>query len=168
MIVGAGFVGVPLFNELSKRLPETTKLVLISPRKPFIHLPAACRVIACPSETEFSKDVLIPFTERFRDDKNSARRTVFGKVKEIVDRKRGSGDKDKDQEGEGERYVVLESGEKVEYTYLVLAPGCSWDGPLGFPDSMEETQVKVKEWHEKFEKAKDIVLVGGGGVAFGA
>lgn len=151
VIVGAGFAGVPIFNELSKRLDANTKLVLINPRSHLIHLPAACRLITSP-EPDFVDKVLLPFTERFNDGDRI--RTIIDKVATITDNGR-------------ERYVTLESGEKVEYTYLVLAPGSLWEGPLDFPKTKEETVRKVREWQDKFEKAQNIVLVGGGGISFG-
>lgn len=155
VIVGAGFAGVPAFNELAKRVdPETTKLVLINPRSHFIHLPAACRLVVSETEPHYEDKVLLPFTARFNEGN---KRTVYAKVDSIHD----------DKDDEANRYVTLDNGEKIEYTYLLLAPGSIWEGPLDFPYNKEESMKKLKEWHNRFEKATDIVLVGGGGISFG-
>lgn len=151
VIVGAGFAGIPIFNELQKTLDASTKLVLINPRSHAIHLPAACRLIVTP-DADYVDKVLLPFTDRFNDDGRT--RTIIDKVATITD-------------NDKERYVTLESGERVDYTYLVLAPGSLWEGPLDFPKTREETVKKLKEWQDKFEKAQNIVLVGGGGISFG-
>ncbi|KAJ3522702.1 hypothetical protein NMY22_g11776 [Coprinellus aureogranulatus] len=150
VIVGAGFAGVSIFNKLSERLDANTKLVLINPRPHLIHLPAACRLVTTP-ESDFVDKVLLPFTERF--NQGDRIRTIIDKVASITD-------------NDKERYVTLENGERVDYTYLVLAPGSIWEGPLDFPKTREETVKKLKEWQDKFEKAQDIVFVGGGGISF--
>lgn len=154
VVVGGGYAGTIAFNQLSRRLDRNTHLVLVTARPYFVHLPAAARLVISKSEvTErgFVDKVLWAHTSRFNAGN---RRTVYGKVVSITD-------------GEEEKYVVLESGEKVGYTYLVLAPGSRWEGPLDFPDTKDGTVKRLHEWYEKFEKAKDIVLVGGGGIAFG-
>jgi NADH dehydrogenase FAD-containing subunit len=154
VVVGGGYAGTIAFNQLSRRLDENTHLVLVTARPYFVHLPAAARLVISKSEvTErgFVDKVLWAHTSRFNVGN---RRTVYGKVVGITD-------------GEEEKYVVLESGEKVEYTYLVLAPGSRWEGLLDFPDTKEGTVKRLHEWYEKFEKAEDIALVGGGGIAFG-
>ncbi|RXW19704.1 hypothetical protein EST38_g6154 [Candolleomyces aberdarensis] len=154
LIVGAGFAGVPAFNEFSKRLdPDTTKLVLINPRSHFIHLPAACRLVVSQTEPHYEDKIFLPLTDRFNEGN---RRTVNAKVVSIHD----------DKYDEANRYVTLDNGEKIEYTYLLLAPGSIWEGPLDFPNTKEESIKKLKEWHNRFEKANDIVLVGGGGISF--
>lgn len=154
LIVGGGFAGVPAFNELSKHIdPNTDKLVLVNPRSHFIHLPAACRLVVSQTEPNYEDKVLLPFTARFNE---ANRKTICAKVVSIHD--------DKD---EANRYVTLDNGDKVAYTYLLLAPGSIWEEPLDFPNTKEESVKKLKEWHDRFEKAKDIVLVGGGGVSFG-
>ena len=153
VVVGGGYAGTIAFNQLSRRLDKNTNLVLVTARPYFVHLPAAARLVISKSEvTErgFVDKVLWAHTSRFN---GGNRRTVYGKVVGITDRE--------------EKYLTLGTGEKVDYTYLVLAPGSRWEGPLDFPDTKEETVKRLHEWYEKFEKAKNIVLVGGGGIAFG-
>ncbi|KAJ3522703.1 hypothetical protein NMY22_g11775 [Coprinellus aureogranulatus] len=152
VIVGAGYAGLVIFNQLAKRLSKDVNLVLVTPRPYFVHLPAAARLVISKSEVTqrgFVDKVLWPLTSRFNEGN---KRTVYGKVVGVTD-----GD---------ETYVTLESGEKIEYTYLVLAPGSRWEGPLDLPDTKEETMKSLNGWFDRFEKANDIVLVGGGGIAF--
>lgn len=151
VIVGGGFAGIAVFNNLSKKVDAKTKIVLVNPRKFAIHLPAACRLVVSETEENYHDKVLLPFTERFNEGN---RRTVYSKVEAITD-------------SNDERFVLLENGEKIEFTYLVLAPGSLWQGPLDLPNSKEDAVRHLKEWHGRFEKAQDIVFVGGGGVAFG-
>ncbi|KAF6751673.1 hypothetical protein DFP72DRAFT_1135513 [Ephemerocybe angulata] len=151
LIVGAGFAGVGIFNELSRKLDSKSKIILVNPRQHLVHLPAACRLIVPNSiDANFEDKVLLPFTSRFNEEN---RRTVYSKVTSIDD----AGDQPS---------VTLENGEKIRYTYLVLAPGSLWEGPMDFPNTKEETLAHLKKWHDRFEKANDIVLLGGGGVSF--
>lgn len=63
--------------------------------------------------------------------------------------------------------VNLEDGRQLRYDYLVLATGTSWGGPLAFPKNVEDKDKWITEWREKFRKANDIVILGGGAVGIG-
>ena len=61
---------------------------------------------------------------------------------------------------------MLEGGEKVRWDALVVATGCSWQGPLDFP-SAEALPAHVKRWQEDVKATNDIYVVGGGPAGIG-
>ena len=63
--------------------------------------------------------------------------------------------------------VILENGDEVLYDVVIIATGSSWEGLVDFPD--DETQYKefVEEWRNKFKKANNVVIAGGGAVGIG-
>lgn len=63
--------------------------------------------------------------------------------------------------------ATLASGQKINYDWLVLATGTIWEGPLVFPQSLDEAHKWISEWRTKFGSAKKVVLVGGGSVGVG-
>src|SRR5690606_8869702 len=81
----------------------------------------------------------------------------FGKVVEIIE-------DGKDEGGS----VVLEGGQSIRYSVLVLATGNLWNGPMDIPDDKKGIQGLFDSWRAKFEKAQNIGLVGGGAVGIGS
>ena len=63
--------------------------------------------------------------------------------------------------------VILDNGDEVLYDVVVIATGSSWESLVNFPD--DETLYKefVEEWRNKFKKANNVVIVGGGAVGIG-
>jgi NAD(P)H-nitrite reductase large subunit len=152
VIVGGGFVGISTFNALASHLDATaSNLVLITPRPYFTHLPAALRLVVT-SEGKLEDTALLPFGAKHNGPN---KKVLNAKVTSIVD---------SDTKG---RYVVLENGNKIDFSVLVLTPGSIWEGPLNFPDNKEEHLDWINTWRTKFGEADDIVLVGGGAVGLG-
>ncbi|KAG8924066.1 hypothetical protein FRC01_011981, partial [Tulasnella sp. 417] len=60
--------------------------------------------------------------------------------------------------------VHLEDGRQLSYDYLVLSTGTSYSGPLAFPKNVEDKDKWIADWREKFRRANDIVILGGGAV----
>ncbi|KZV66545.1 FAD/NAD(P)-binding domain-containing protein [Peniophora sp. CONT] len=150
VIVGGGAAGTALARELSKSvLPTKHSLTLVTARPFYIHLPASLRMTSIGSE-HIEEKALIPYDDLFINGNGIA---VVGRVTAVEATKGQAGGK-----------VVLESGEKVEYDILVLAPGNTFSGPLDFPDGKEAVLEHIHEWQEKFAAAKSVVLVGGGPV----
>ncbi|KZV66544.1 FAD/NAD(P)-binding domain-containing protein [Peniophora sp. CONT] len=150
VIVGGGAAGATLARELSKSVvPAKHSLTLVTARPFNIPLPAAVRTTAVGSE-HLEERVLIPYDNLFINGNGTV---VVGRVTSVEATK-----------GQAGGNVVLESGEKVEYDILVLAPGNTWSGPLDFPDTKEAALEHIHEWQEKFAAAKSVVLVGGGAV----
>lgn len=81
-----------------------------------------------------------------------------GKAGEIV-----NGAVDHVEDGE----VHLADGRVLPYDWLVLATGTTWDGPLNLPLDREDARKWVAEWHEKFAKARSIVVLGAGAAGIG-
>ena len=61
----------------------------------------------------------------------------------------------------------LDNGDKVDYSVLVLASGTTYEGPFSIPDTKSGAVAFITSWRERFAKANDIVLVGGGAVGLG-
>lgn len=71
------------------------------------------------------------------------------------------------EQGSEGGYLDLDNGDKVDYSVLVLASGTIYEGPFAIPDTKAEAVAFATSWRERFAKANDIVLVGGGGVGLG-
>jgi apoptosis-inducing factor 2 len=152
IIVGGGNVGISTFNALAGHLDATkSNLILITPRPYFTHLPAALRLVVT-SEGKLEDTALMPFGEKHNGPN---KKVINAKVTSIVD---------SDTKG---RFVVLENGDRIDFSVLVLTPGSIWEGPINFPDNKEEHLEWIYTWRQKFGKANDIVLVGGGAVGLG-
>ncbi|KIM36348.1 hypothetical protein M413DRAFT_31768 [Hebeloma cylindrosporum] len=144
VIVGGGNVGISTFNALAGHLDATnSNLILITPRPYFTHLPAALRLVVT-SEGKLEETVLMPFGDKHTGPN---KKVLNAKVASIVD---------SDTKG---RHVVLENGDKIDFSVLVLTPGSIWEGPINFPDDKEEHLEWINTWREKFAEANDIVLV---------
>ena len=152
VVVGGGGAGAFVIQNLSAKLdPAKYNLILITPRPYFLHLIAAIRMVVT-SEGKLEDRVAIPLDKTFV---NGNGKMLVGKVVSISN------------EGEKGGHVTLASGETVDYSILVLATGSNWEGPLAIPDGKAELDKWVKTWRSKFEKAEDILLVGGGAVGVG-
>ncbi|KAF9471447.1 FAD/NAD(P)-binding domain-containing protein [Pholiota conissans] len=149
VIVGGGGAGIATWNALSTRLDaKKHNLILVTSRPFFTHLPAGHRM-AVTSKGHLEDCALMPLGEKFN---TGNKKLIVASVTSIVDQ---------DQQG---GYVVLDNGEKVEYSILILAPGTRWEGPLDLPNTKAEAVEVLNTWRSRFAKAENIVLVGGGAV----
>ncbi|KAF8970472.1 hypothetical protein BDZ97DRAFT_1791626 [Flammula alnicola] len=64
--------------------------------------------------------------------------------------------------------VILKTGEQVTYDVLAVATGSAWQGLVSFPDEESRYKEHIELWRNKFEKAQNIVIVGGGAVGIEA
>jgi apoptosis-inducing factor 2 len=152
VILGGGFAGSAVAQSLSKKLdPKMYTLTLISSRPFFIFYPATLRLIA-HGQHDLDDKVLMPYTHLFSGIGSFKLGTANG----IETNENGGG------------FVVLESGEKVKYDVLVLAPGSTWEGPVSFPNTETAATEWIAQWREKIAAAKKIVLVGAGAIGSGA
>lgn len=152
VIVGGGMAGISAWNELAPHLDATKhNLVLVTSRPFFTALPAALRMVVT-AEGKFEDLILLPLGEKFN---TGNKKLIIGSVTSIVE---------KDNQG---GHVVLDNGEKVEYSILILAPGNRWEGPLDLPNTKAEADEVINSWRSRFAKAENIVLVGGGAVGLG-
>lgn len=154
VVVGGGGAGTPIVRGLSAKLdPAKYNLILITSRPYYVHLLAAIRMVVT-DEGSLEDAALMPYDKTFVNGNGSLK---VGTVTGI--KPNGAG-----KEG-GE--VVLQNGESVAYSILVLAPGSTWEGPLALPNTKPETVEWVKEWRATFDEANNIVLAGGGAVGIG-
>jgi NADH dehydrogenase FAD-containing subunit len=154
VVVGGGGAGAPIINALSSKLdPMKHNLILITARPFFIHLVAAIRMVVT-DEGRIEETALIPYDTNFVNGNGTLK---VGTVVGI----------EKDSKGDVGGEVILESGERIPYTVLALAPGSTWDGPLALPNTKADTIAWLKKWRSMFEKANDIVFAGGGAVGIG-
>jgi len=177
VIVGGGVAGSLLARELSSELNrDEHELLLIEARPYAIWLIAGARLVTEEGHhPPLEERALVPYDKLFHKGNGSVKR---GKVVSIhlLSRSDGGGGETGDATAELEKptdedgysgYVVLEDGEKVLYDALVLATGSKYSGPVDFPDDPTQCLAHIERWRTKFREAKDIMLVGGGGVAIG-
>ncbi|TFK24562.1 FAD/NAD(P)-binding domain-containing protein [Coprinopsis marcescibilis] len=125
---------------------STHRLILITPRSFYVQLPAVIRT-SVTAEGDLEKRILMPYGD-FLKGKGEVK---VGKVVSFTSTETG-----------GE--LTLQSGEKLDYSVLVLATGNTWPGALNLPEEEAKAVESLKAWRAKFEKATDVVLVGGGAV----
>lgn len=156
VVVGGGGAGFSIIKELSAKLdPSKYNLILVTSRPYYVFLVAAIRMVVTDYDN-LEEKILIPYDKSIVNGNGTVK---VGTVTSIEPSKAGSSSPG------GE--VILESGERIPYAVLALTPGSTWSGPLAIPNTKKETIDWVKEWRHKFEKANDIVLVGGGAVGIG-
>jgi NADH dehydrogenase FAD-containing subunit len=152
VLVGAGSGGYLVYRELSVKLANTNKkLIVIEPRKFYVHLPSTLRMVVTPEGGLENKSIM----DHPSNVNAGNTKFIYAKVTSIVD-----------SDGEG-KYVTLDNGETVEFAVLILATGSRWSGATAFGDKKEEILESVYSWRDRFRDAKDIVLIGGGAVGLG-
>ncbi|KAI8986166.1 FAD/NAD-P-binding domain-containing protein [Trametes punicea] len=150
VIIGAGWAGTLIARELSAKLDRSKyNIILVNERPYFVHLLAGARMTVSPID-KLEDKALVPFDKLFHNGNGTAK---IGKVVSIAEAAPGQG---------GE--VVLENGERIPYTALILATGSSWPGPLHFPARDADVRAHINSWRNKFEKANHVIIVGGGAV----
>jgi NADH dehydrogenase FAD-containing subunit len=152
VIVGGGCAGTTLARLLSSSLNASKyRLILISARPFFVHLPATARM-SVTDRGDLEKTALIPYDKLFVNGNGEFK---LGTVKSFTDA------------GERGGVVILEDGEQLDYITLVLATGSSWPEVNEFPNSAEGAQAHVNKHRSAVRGASNIVVVGGGSVGIG-
>ncbi|XP_041032006.1 ferroptosis suppressor protein 1-like [Carcharodon carcharias] len=137
VIVGGGFGGIAAGNQLkSYSVPFT----LIDIKDAFHHNPGALRASV---ESGFAKKTFISFAKTFAENFRQ------GKVVDI--------DLEKQD-------VILESGEIVHFSHLILATGSSgpFPGKFAEPVTMENAIQIYEDLVKKVQEAQRVVVIGGG------
>ncbi|KAF9026132.1 hypothetical protein BDZ89DRAFT_1134995 [Hymenopellis radicata] len=62
-------------------------------------------------------------------------------------------------------FICGTSGEKIDFSVLVLATGSIWGGPLAIPNGPEDVTRFIQGTRQMFKDAQNVVLVGGGPAA---
>lgn len=147
VIVGGGLVGAAIAKDLSGTLDASQhRLVMITASPKLVHYPALVRTVTT-AEGKLEDRVFMSYDKLMKGSVGEV------KVGEVVSFTTDN--------------VSLASGETVNYDVLVLTPGNKWAGPLSLPTAPKNLQDHLDSWRGKIEKAKDIVLVGGGAVGVG-
>ncbi|KAF8496493.1 FAD/NAD-P-binding domain-containing protein [Russula emetica] len=140
VVVGGGAAGATITRILSSKInPNTTSLTLVTARPFAIHLPASIRMTTT-SEGKLEESSLIPYDSLLVKNNGTIK---IGRVSVIEQGKEGR-----------DGTIVLTTGERIRYDFLVLAPGAEWEGPLAFPDDRAAVLEHIKTWRSKFENAK--------------
>uniref|UniRef100_UPI00398F245C ferroptosis suppressor protein 1-like n=1 Tax=Pristiophorus japonicus TaxID=55135 RepID=UPI00398F245C len=137
VVIGGGFGGIAAGNRLkSHRIPFT----LIDIKDAFHHNPGALRASV---ESGFAKKTFISFKETFAENFKQ------GKVTDIDLEKQN---------------VILESGEIVHFSHLILATGSSgpFPGKFNEPVPMENAIQMYENIVEKIQEAQRVAVIGGG------
>ncbi|CDO72240.1 hypothetical protein BN946_scf184970.g92 [Trametes cinnabarina] len=150
VIVGGGWAGTLIARQLSAKLDASKhRIILVNNRPFFIHLIATARMTVTP-EDRLEDKALVPFDKLFYNGNGTVK---IGNVVSIAETAPGKGGK-----------VVLEDGEEIPYSALVLATGSIWPGPINFPQKDADVRAHINSWRSKYEKANHVVIVGGGAV----
>ncbi|KAF9518256.1 hypothetical protein BS47DRAFT_1375404 [Hydnum rufescens UP504] len=132
VVIGGG-TGAGMVHDLLPGIdPTRHNVTLINPYPYSLYLPMAARIVVTADGT-LEKTGLLPFD------------TLISRVTRVAD-----------------GVVDLENGEVVKYDYLVVATGCSWEGPIDFPDSDALVKEHISLWRKKFASASSVVIIGGG------
>ncbi|KAI8489722.1 Apoptosis-inducing factor 2 [Branchiostoma belcheri] len=136
VIVGGGYAGIAIARKLQGKINFT----LIDPKEYFHHHIGALRSAV---RTDFAKKTFIPYDATF------GKRFKQGRVKDV---------------NTSDRTIILETGETMSYTHLVLATGCTGPFPGRVDDTItaEEAISRYNNLAEQIETADKIVIVGGG------
>lgn len=154
VVLGGGWTGSLAARRLSSQLdPRKYELILINERPYMINYIASARMtVTTVDDLASGEKALVPFDKLFHRENG---RLIVGRAVAVEDKETGHGG-----------WVVLEGGEKVRWDALVVATGCSWQGPLDFP-SADALPAHVKRWQEDVKAANDIYVVGGGPAGIG-
>ena len=153
VVVGAGFAGITIVSALAAKLdPRKYHIVLINPLPYAIPLPASLRLVVSEA-ANLEQTAFVPLDRIY---KKASGETKVGIVESI---------EPKDAQSGG--HVVLESGERISYEILVLAPGSKWKAPVDLPLYETDVLPHIRTWRSKFANAKHVVIVGGGAVGIG-
>jgi len=158
VVIGGGAAGVTVAQTLDKKLnPATHSVTLITGRDYFLHFPATLRMLVTP-EPDLEHNAVLPYDNVFGTGNGVGRlsRIVHDKVSHVEEKSGGEGGS-----------VHLSNGEKINWDVLIIATGSVWKGALNFPSTNNDLLLWTKAWQEKFSKAKNVVLVGGGAVGLG-
>ncbi len=136
VIVGGGYGGVTAAKLLDKDFDVT----LIERKEAFFHNIGALRGTV---DEEFLRELFIPY-----DNLLSRGRVVRGVVAKVAPYE-----------------VILESGERIGYDYLVLATGSSYPFPAKTPFDETAPSIETISWTgRQIREAEGVLLFGGGPV----
>ena len=177
VIVGGGVTGSLLARELSSKLDQAEYEILLIEARPYaIWLIAGARLVTEEGHHPgLEEKAFVPYDKLFHNGNGSVKRgrAVFIHCHRHTSEDTRRNDPDGIEGGKraGDQnhggYVSLEDGERVLYDALILATGSKYSGPVNFPDDPVQCLTHLEHWRTAFKEAKDVALVGGGGVGIG-
>lgn len=133
VVIGGGFAG----SLVAKKLERDLDVTLIDTKNYFEFTPGVLRTIINPGHV---KRIQVLHTHYLRKAK-----VVVGRVKEVRDN------------------CVLVNGKKIKFDYLVICSGSRYESPIKSYNLISATRAsQLRDSHYCLEKAKKIVIVGGG------
>jgi choline dehydrogenase-like flavoprotein len=169
VIIGGGVAGSLLARELSSKLnKDEHELLLIEARPYAIWLIAGARLVTEEGHHPgLEGRAFVPHEKLFRNGTGCVKRgkavSIHCYSNNTPTDTRGGGANGHNHSG----YILLEDGEEVPYDALIFATGSKYSGPVDFPDDPVQCLAHLEHWRAAFRDARDIMLVGGGGVAVG-
>lgn len=134
VIVGGGFAG----SYIVKKLESKFDVTLIDTKEYFEFTPGILRTIAKPERV---KKIQVLHTHYLKNA-----RVEIGEVIEV-----------------SKKNVLLKSGRKFGYDYLIIASGSSYDFPIKEQNIVVVTRAKhLRDCHRELDEAKRVLIIGGG------
>ncbi|THH12756.1 hypothetical protein EW146_g7395 [Bondarzewia mesenterica] len=145
VVLGGSYVGCKAVELIAQRMHKTHRTVLVEQNTHFQHLFAFPRYAVVPG---YEQQAFIPYTNMFSSSPPDSTSVVNARATEIH------------QDG-----VALDHGERIPYEFLVMATGTRLTPPGTLQSKSKLEGMKYLQEHQKHvEKARRIVIVGGGAV----
>jgi apoptosis-inducing factor 2 len=136
IVVGGGYGG----TAVAKELDQNCDVTLIEKRERFFHNSGSLRAAV---DARWLRKLFIPYDHLLKNGK-----IINGRVMEV-----------------NPQEVVLESGQRLNFDYLVLATGSNYPFPAKMAsDKVAEAETAVRLVNERVAQAKSILLIGAGPV----
>ncbi|EGZ05864.1 hypothetical protein PHYSODRAFT_532994 [Phytophthora sojae] len=161
VIIGGGAAGINTAQALAKNLTEAddTEVVVLEKNSFFYHVVGAPRAYV---DADYTDKMFIPYDNAI--PKHSAK---FVRIVRGVATRISAETNQVSYHAIGSDDRQSEATETLQFDYLVLATGSSYSVPIK-PDSREfarsATEAKLQEVRGHIEKAKNVLVVGGGAV----
>ncbi|KAJ7068420.1 FAD/NAD-P-binding domain-containing protein [Mycena amicta] len=139
VVVGGSYVGLKFVDTIAPFVHETHRTILVEKNSHFEHVFAFPRASVISG---FAHKAFVPYTNAFHAAPPGSVSVVRGVVSKILDQ------------------VVLESGEKIPYEYLVFATGTGLF-PVRSRNKAEEVDV-FSAIQERVKQSENVVVIGGG------
>ena len=135
VIIGGGFAGAYITKKLEKN--KDFNITLIDTKNYYEFTPGILRTLVYPKH---AKKIQILHTNYLKKS-----RVLVEHVRKITDKE------------------AITNNHKVKFDYLIICSGSSYNAPFKEKDLINLTRTKhIRDYHEELEKAKRIVIIGGG------
>lgn len=133
VIIGGGFCG----THTAQQLENEFEIILIDTKDYFEFTPGILRTLVQP---EHAKKIQVKHTDYLKKTN-----IILGDATDITTK------------------TVFIGKKKVSFDYLIIASGSTYNLPIKAKDIVLSTRAKdLQKYHEKLDKAKNILIIGGG------